>query len=586
MKTTIHKKKKSFNLSVPKLLSLALLLYAFQTKAINKVTVKSKINKVTVYQQGAQIKRKASYNVSKGINEVIIEGVSPNIDPNSIQINATGSVILLDSKFSVEYPKPEPNNDYTKTIPAKILREIKLLKDSLFDISYKLLDINYQIDVLNNEKRIIENNGTIKGTGKVNDSIPLLKEAIEYYHLKMNKINLELLKLNRKKALVSRENDRMNKRLTDLNNYNSNNKLIPKPNKGPIYKIKVTVSAKESTSGKLYVSYLVSGAGWTPLYDLRSKASNNTINLTYKAQVYQNTGIKWDNIRLSLSTNNPYANKTKPELYPWYLNYANSYTTRTNAPSTSGTISYKKSRALKPENVYENEMSEAPTMDYEEDAMTANQFTQMIEQLISVEYAIDLPYTIEPSNEKYMVLVDSKTLDTKYKYYSVPKLDLSCYLVAQITNLGDLNLIPGNATIFHDGAYLGVTYLNPSIMSDTMNLSLGKDQKLQVKRTLLKNESKEKVIGDKILKTYAYYIELKNHKSSSVKITLQDQIPITQNTEIEIELINGSKGKLNEITGLMEWDLKLKSKETKKINLVYTVKYNKTKNVNLTASNY
>ena len=116
-----------------------------------------------------------------------------------------------------------------------------------------------------------------------------------------------------------------------------------------------------------------------------------------------------------------------------------------------------------------------------------------------------------------------------------------------------------------------------------MNLSLGKDPKLQVKRTLLKNESKEKVIGDKIIKTYAYRIEIKNHKSISTKLTVQDQIPVTQNAEIEIELINSSRGKLNEITGIIEWDIKLKSKETKKIDLTYTVTYNKTKNVNITA---
>ena len=502
MKNSKHKKTKQ--LSISKLIGLGILFISFNAMAINEVKVKSKISKVTVYQQGAQIKRKSSYTVKKGINEIIIEGISPNIDANSIQINATGNVILLDSKFSVEYPKPELNENYDKSIPPKILREISLLKDSLFNISFKILDNQYKIDILNNEKRIIENNGTIKGTGKVNDSIPLLRDAIEFYHIKMNSINQELLKLARKQAIISRHESKMKLRLTNLNNYNSNNKFIPKPNKDPIYKIKVTVSAKEAASGRLYVTYLVSGAGWTPMYDLRSKASNNTINLTYKAQVYQNTGIKWDNINLSLSTNNPYANKTKPELYPWYLNYAtNYYNTRNDAPSKSGNLSYtKKSRALKPQAVTES--YEVASEDNEKDiaAMTASEFTQVIEQLISIEYAIDLPYTIESTNEKYMVLVDSKTLETKYKYYSVPKMDLSCYLVAQITNLGDLNLIPGNATIFHDGAYLGVTYLNPSIMSDTMNLSLGKDKKLQVKRTLLKNESKEKVIGDKILKTF------------------------------------------------------------------------------------
>jgi uncharacterized protein (TIGR02231 family) len=556
------------------------LLFSFSSYCIEETSVTSKITKVTVYQQGAQIERKASYSIRKGINEITLEGISPNIDPNSIQVNASGNIILLDSKYSIEYPKPEVNENHDKAIPKKTQYEITLLNDSIFNTTYKLLELQYKIEILNNEKRIIENNGTIKGTGKVNDSIPLLRDALEFYHIKMNKINHELLILTKKQALVTRVKNRMNTRLSDLNNYNANNNFINKPNKAPIYKIKITVSAKEAASGRVYVSYLAKDAGWTPSYDLRSKASDNTVNLTYKAKVFQNTGVKWDNVRLNLSTNNPYANKTKPELYPWYLNYSNNYY---NTKSSSGitNISYKK-KELAPQRAskLDKEMV-IEDVSEEKTAMSSEQFTQIIKQLISIEYAIDLPYTIESTNEKYMVLIDSKTLNTKYKYYVVPKMDLSCYLVAQITDLGDLNLIPGNATIFHDGAYLGVTYLNPSIMTDTMNLSLGKDPKLQVKRTLLKNESKEKVIGDKIVKTFAYHIEIKNHKSISTKITIQDQIPVTQNTEIEIELIDGNKGKVNEITGIIEWDIKLKSKETKTIDLVYNITYNKTKNVNV-----
>ena len=110
------------------------LLFSFNSYGLKETIVKSKINKVTVYQQGAQIQRKASYSISKGINEIILEGISPNIDPNSIQVNATGNIILLDSKYSIEYPKPEINNNYNKSIPIKILREINLLNDSIFDI--------------------------------------------------------------------------------------------------------------------------------------------------------------------------------------------------------------------------------------------------------------------------------------------------------------------------------------------------------------------------------------------------------------------------------------------------------------------
>ena len=112
------------------------LLLSFNSYGLKETVVKSKINKVTVYQQGAQVQRKASYSISKGINEIIIEGISPNIDPNSIQVNATGNIILLDSKFSIQYPEPEINDNHIKTIPAKIQKEINLLNDSIFDISY------------------------------------------------------------------------------------------------------------------------------------------------------------------------------------------------------------------------------------------------------------------------------------------------------------------------------------------------------------------------------------------------------------------------------------------------------------------
>jgi len=259
--------------------------------------------------------------------------------------------------------------------------------------------------VLNNEKRIIENNGIIKGNSKVNDSIPLLAHAIEFYHHKMNKINSELLKHKKYKAILNKIQNRMNARLQTLNNYNQNNRLKPLANTPPIYKITITVSAKETTYGRVNISYLVNNAGWIPQYDLRSKASNSTIDLTYKAQVYQNTGIKWNNIRLSLSTNNPYANKTKPELQPWYIYYATNYSHQ-SVKQKSISYSANKRKELAPQAIQSESLAEINDSDmdlYEEKAVTSTQFTKMIEQLISVEYAIDLPYTIDSNNERYMV---------------------------------------------------------------------------------------------------------------------------------------------------------------------------------------
>lgn len=560
-----------------------LILISLTSFAEGESIVKSKINKVTVFQQGAQVDRRASFAIAKGVHTVIIEGVSPSIDPNSLQVNASGNVIILDSKYNVFYPKPEPMDNDKNKIPTEILREITKLKDSLFDLSYTIMENQYKIDVLNSEKRIIENNGTIRGQGKVNDSIPLLKDALQFYHQKMNEINRGLLVLEREKLILAKKKNRMDRRLGDLENYNANNNFNGPKNKLPVHRIEVTLSASEYAQGKLSVSYLVNNAGWVPMYDLRSSASKNKIDLTYKAHVYQNTGVDWEDVRMNLSTNNPYANKTKPVLHPWYLDY---YTY--NYQSGYGNKDYGRQQ----KKAYAGGIHNAPSVATEEeslelddfDARTAADFSTIIEQLISVEYSIDLPYSIKSDNKKNMVLINSKTLDTDFLYYAIPKLDLSTYLVARITDLGQLNLVPGKANLFHDGAYIGETFLDPQTMSDTLDLSLGKDPNMGIKRTLLKRECKEKVVNDKIVKTFAYKIEIKNHKTTSIRLILQDQIPVVRNSEIEVELLEATKGKLNEINGILTWNLKLKPGESTELDLSYSVKYEKTKQVNL-ASN-
>ncbi len=564
-----------------KSLLIVFTLLSINTFATEVVEVKSKIKNVIVYQQGAQINRTGDYSVKKGVTELKIRGISPYIDPNTLQINATGNIVILDSKHSIFYPEPVINTQTTNEIPVKIKTEIRLLQDSLFDISYELMSLQNKIDVLNSQKRIIENNGTIKGQGKVNDSIPLLRDALKFYMQEMNTINTSLLALNKELTIVNRSQTRMNARLNELTNYNRNANLQPAQNYDPIHEIVITVSANDVATGKVTVSYLVNNAGWTPLYDIRSSNAAGKIELTYKAQVYQNTGIDWENAQLSLSTNNPYTNKTKPNLNPWYLDY--SYAIYNNAPAASADLSvyndYEKASSAG--NLYSSEKDETYA---EKKALTADQFMTTVEQLLSVEYSIALPYTIKSNNEKNMVLVKTTNLDANYLYYTVPKLDASVYLIAQITNLDDLNLLPGKATIFHDGSYLGTTYINSNSLSDTMDLSLGKSSTIIVERNLIKNATKEKVVGDKIIKTFAYSIDVKNLGKLPIELITEDQVPISRNPEIKLTIDNISKGSLNEINGFVTWREKIKALGTVRYEIVYTIEYDKTKPINL-ASN-
>ena len=153
-------------------LLLSFALVASALFANDKVTVKSTLHSVTVYTQGAQLQHKANYSIKAGLSEVIVEGISPQISAGTIQVKATGAVVILDSKY--EYYYPQPNIQRTKTeLPLKIRNAIKVLEDSIKLINFELRDINDEIEVLVAARKIIMSNGAVKGQGKVNDSIQL-----------------------------------------------------------------------------------------------------------------------------------------------------------------------------------------------------------------------------------------------------------------------------------------------------------------------------------------------------------------------------------------------------------------------------
>lgn len=557
-----------------RILLASLMLISLQLFATEKENVKSTISEVTVFTQGAQVYRKANYSVKPGITEIIIDGVCSTIDPKSLQVKLTGNVVLLDSKYSLYYPEPKVNKNIDG-IPPKVKRDIHLLEDSILVLTYEIQEIQDEIDVLNATKAILQNNGAIKGQGKVNDSIQLLKQAVEYYNIKMNEINKKLLSLNRKKNERNNRKSEMNTRLTNLRNYEQSSQPIQE-NDGPRHRVTITVSAKELATGKITFSYLVSQAGWIPMYDIRSDINTGKVNLNYKAQVFQHTGTNWNDVRLTISTNNPYQNKVMPTLHPWYIDY---YMARPN-PGSLNSNGYMAPAPVMLESVtvakqkgYRQEAEEVKDMD----AYTSAQFTQVISQTISAEFKIDLPYTIESNNEKYMILISNTDLNATYKYYTVPKLDASVYLVAQISKLDELQLVPAKANIFFDGSYIGETYIDPTAMEDTLTLSLGKDPNIVVKRTLLKKDSKERIVSNQKERTNSFQIEVKNNKSINATIVVQDQIPITQNSEIIIEATDTGKAKYNKDTGLLEWEMTLKPKENKILNFVYKVKFDKDK---------
>jgi uncharacterized protein (TIGR02231 family) len=556
-------------------LLFTILLFGTAIWANDKVTVKSTLTGVTVYMQGAQLQHKANYTIKPGLSEVIVEGISAQIAPSTIQVKATGAVVILDSKYEFYYPQPNTMTTVTE-LPPKVRAAIKALEDSIRLVNFELRDINDEIEVLVAARKIIISNGAVKGQGKVNDSIQLLKSTVDYYTTKVSELNKKISALDRQKVKKTDLISSLDQRLNDLRNYAEQNN--PQPEIKGIPRIVITLMAKEAASGRIELSYLASNAGWTPLYDIRSEASSGKISLTYKAQVRQQTGLDWNDIKLSISTNNPYANKTKPELSPWYIDYQE-YRKELMEKGKLRSDAYNLAPSVNQQAMNMGFMYSTTTGVVEDDALNASEFTTVVQQLIAAEFKIDLNYNIASDNQNHMVLVKQEDLNTSFRYYAVPKLDPGVYLVAQMTKLDELQLVPAKANIFFDGTYIGETYIDPTNLDDTLNLSLGKDPNIVVKRTLLKNQCKERIVQDKKERSFAYSIEVRNLKSSEIDLTIQDQIPLTTNPDIIIEKTNLGKGTIDDKTGLIEWKFKLKPKENQSFEYDFKVRHSKDKMV-------
>ncbi len=544
-----------------KIILAAMLFIAVNAHATTEKTVKSTVKNVTIFTQGAQVFRSSTVNLVPGISELVFSGLSPFINPASIQAGRKGNFIVLEVKHTIKYPEPPKESE--ETLPKEIQREIKFIEDSLMELGFTLDESGEKKNALMLEKNMILKNKLTLGEGK-SDSLPMLKDAMEFFRAKLTDINAQLGKIKRAEQRLSDTKTKLTARLNDLKTYKSNQATAKKYE--PIHQVIVTVSAEEAVTGVVDVSYIVSNAGWTPSYDLRSRGTAEPVQLTYKANVFQNSGEDWNEVNLKLSTSNPNRSNIKPELPIWYLNY---YAARRDATTTFGGAMRQLADVDDETKKLKEKMEELSP------AQSAANYSQMVETMTNVEFDVKLPYSIPSDGITHVVSVKSEELPSDYYHYVVPKIENEAFLLAKVTGWEELNLLPGKATVFYEGTYVGETVLNPSVLGDTLELALGRDHGITVSRKKLPEKEKSKVFGNDIVKTITYELKMKNNKSKSVNLIIEDQIPVALNKNIKVEVKDNGKAEYNETTGLLKWNTTMASKENKSLSFTYAVTYNK-----------
>jgi uncharacterized protein (TIGR02231 family) len=294
------------------------------------------------------------------------------------------------------------------------------------------------------------------------------------------------------------------------------------------------------------------------------------VQLSYKANVFQSTGEDWKNVKLKLSTANPTLGGLKPELYSWYLNFYEPIAQALRGRAAG--LEYKK---------MDKASAPAPAALAEEEApapaQTVSDFVSTIQTTLNTEFDIALPYTVSSSNKPTLVDIRNHELKADYTYSSAPKLDADAFLLARSTGWEEFNLLPGEANVFFEGTFVGKSYIDPNSIKDTLNISLGRDKRIVVKREKLKDFTSKKLIGSNKRENYAYEITVRNTKNEPIKIIVEDQVPVSQNNQIEVTVIDVGGSRYNKDTGKLTWELNLQPNESKKLTYKFEVKYPKDK---------
>lgn len=518
------------------------------------------VKSVIIYLNGAEITQSKQVNLNAGRNKVVFTGLSANLIPKSVQATASGDVTILAVSDQVNYMAKQSES-----------ARVKQLKDSVTMLNESIAKLHGEHDAYDNEKIMILSNKEIGGQEK-GVAIAELKLAADFYRTRLKEINTEVLRIDTRIAQLSESLNRSSMQLNELNAKASH----------PTAEVTVLISAGVKTTSTVELRYLVANAGWQPSYDLRAEDVDKPIELTYRAKVFNNTGVDWNDVKVKLSTADPNKSASKPELDTWSLDYTDvTYYNYDRKKSGAYNSQYNQAPSMNGEG-YMNAPSvitEDKTWQYGTLQKQQVQYEQIQVSELSAEFDIKNNYTIPADSKPYIVEVTSYNLPATYQHFCIPKVDRDAFLLARITGWEDLDLVEGPANVYYAGTYIGQSYIYTRSVDDTLALSLGRDNKVIVTRTKQKDLTSVKSIGSTKKESYAYDITVKNNRKAPIHIEIQDQVPVSKQGDIEVETLETSKGELDSPTGKLKWNMTLAPGESKKMTLAFSIKYPKAKSI-------
>ncbi len=538
-------------------LAFAMALAVVGPASAADIDVRSSIDAVTVYPDGATVTRLISADLPQGDTTLIARDFPPGLDAASLRVEGEGTAGVVIGAIDARAPRPE-----RPTTAPELEKRIEALRDER-----TVLDDTIAAETARKEFAQRFASETPFGLGEKGEARPIADWRVAFHAVAEEIASAD--EAIRQARLRQREIDRVLAALDAELKANPARKM----------EVRIDLAANAGGPAVFRVSYTVRGARWAPLYDARldsgTRERKPALELVRRAEILQQTGEDWRDITLSVSTVRTAKGGSAPELPPLIVRYPDPPSKVAPAPRT---IQDRVGTAMPGSPVTSFEDLERARLASAPALHAAEREAVMETGGFQAVFRIPGRISVSANEGAKSFRIATAAIAPELLVRATPALDETAYLEAAFKQPDEAPLLPGRVSLYRDGIFVGRGQMMLTPKDETVRLGFGADDKIKVARaTIRKSEGSTGIISSAKTDEREYKITVRSGHDRPIKVIVEDQIPTSETADIQVELLPvttaPSERDVRDRRGVLAWTFEAAPGEAKEIKLGWRLRW-------------
>lgn len=535
-------------MNAPRLASLLLAsLAAVPTAAYaDTVTLRSRVDQVTVFPSAAQIHRTARAQVRAGEHQLVFAALPTALLDDSLRVTGFGPGVTA-----------EAVNVRTGRMGELMAAELEQLQGSVAAAQAQLnANTARSAELSLSMRQLVGRRGA---------------EA------ELARAQGQLAQLETQRAALARAFEASNTALSQAQARAST----------AVKFVTVEVTAAREGDLELGVEYLVHNvASWRPAYSAYLRPDLGHVGLDVFAALQQSTGEDWENVRMAVSTVTPSTSLTLPTQSEWALTLEPepererevaelNLELRMRRPmATAGAARFASGGAGVSDlaefgggGIAQQRAQQRPPTPLEQRSAVARA------GLLSARLELPAPVTLRSGATPRRILAAHSELEATLEHQVAPRQSTAVFLAARMRNRNAFPLLAGNVALFVDRDYVGTTALGQVPVEEELALPFGVDPAVTIDRT--PSERQVSQAGGRESTTLRYAFRLSNHRERALDVSVFDQLPVSRSAGLTVQTTADTRAfaprREGDARGAVRWQFHLGAGATERWNYGFTV---------------